>query len=327
MNGAFPFRHAVVTGCAGFIGSHLCATLLARGTAVVGLDNYCTGDPAHIAMLESHPRFRFIEHDVCEPFPRIAQVDLVAHLASPASPVDYARLGVQTLEAGADGTAAALDLARRHGARLLLASTSEVYGDPTEHPQREDYWGNVNPVGPRSVYDEAKRYAEALVCAHHREYGTDTAIARIFNTYGPGMRADDGRMVPTFIEQVLSHRPLTITGSGEQTRSLCYVDDTVRGLLALARSGHPGPVNIGNPREMTVDAIAALIQQIGHGRSPIRRLPTPTDDPRRRCPDISRARELLGWEPTVTPAVGLRRTVAWFAARRERASFTTADAG
>ncbi|WP_280271587.1 NAD-dependent epimerase/dehydratase family protein [Nocardia wallacei] len=327
MNSTYSFRRAVVTGCAGFIGTHLCRALLERGTTVVGLDNFATGDPANIEGLDGHPNFRFLRCDVTEPLPEVGPVDLIMHLASPASPVHYARLGVQTLKAGADGTAAALELARRHGARLLLASTSEVYGDPAEHPQRENYWGNVNPVGPRSVYDEAKRYAEALVSAYRREGLADVTIARIFNTYGPGMRADDGRMVPAFIEQVLDRKPLTINGDGEQTRSICYVDDTVRGLLALAASGHPGPMNIGNPEEMTVNEIAALIQRLGRGRSPIRRLDIPIDDPRRRCPDIALARAELGWEPTVDAAEGLLRTLSWFAERRERTSFTAATAG
>lgn len=327
MNSAYSFRRAVVTGCAGFIGTHLCRALLERGTAVVGLDNFATGDPANIEGLDGYPNFRFLRCDVTESLPEIGPVDLVAHLASPASPIHYARLGVQTLKAGADGTAAALELARHHGARLLLASTSEVYGDPAEHPQRENYWGNVNPVGPRSVYDEAKRYAEALVSAYRREGLADATIARIFNTYGPGMRADDGRMVPAFIEQVLDRKPLTINGDGKQTRSLCYVDDTVRGLLALAESGHPGPMNIGNPEEMTVNEIAALIQRLGRGHSPIRRLDIPIDDPRRRCPDIGLARAELGWEPTVDAAEGLRRTLSWFAERRERTSFTAVTAG
>ncbi|MBF6175331.1 NAD-dependent epimerase/dehydratase family protein [Nocardia blacklockiae] len=327
MNSSFRFRRAVVTGCAGFIGTNLCVALLERGASVVGLDNFATGDPANVAELERYPGFRFLRHDVTQPLPEVGATDFVAHLASAASPIHYARLGVQTLKAGADGTAAALELARRHGARLLLASTSEVYGDPAEHPQRETYWGNVNPVGPRSVYDEAKRYAEALVSAYHRDRLADVTIARIFNTYGPGMRADDGRMVPAFIEQVLDRKPLTVTGDGRQTRSICYIDDTVRGLLALAESDHPGPVNIGNPHEMTVDEIAALIRRLGGGNSPIRRIATPADDPRRRCPDIGLARAQLHWEPTVTPEDGLRRTLEWFAARRERAQFTTANAG
>jgi dTDP-glucose 4,6-dehydratase len=240
------------------------------------------------------------------------RADVVFHLASAASPRDYLALPIETLRAGSHGTEHALDLARRDGARFVLASTSEVYGDPHEHPQREQYWGNVNPIGPRSVYDEAKRYAEALTSAYRREHGLDTAIARIFNTYGPGMRVHDGRMIPAFLHQALAGEPITVTGTGEQTRSICYVEDTVRGLLALARSGHPGPVNIGNPHELTVRQVAERITEITGSRSTIELVDAMVDDPQRRCPDISLARDALGWEPKIDADDGLRRTAAWF---------------
>ncbi|MBD0323181.1 MAG: SDR family oxidoreductase [Aldersonia sp.] len=309
------FARALVTGGAGFVGSHLCEQLLLVGTEVVCLDNFSTGRRANVAAFEPNPGFTMLEHDVTEPFPDLPPVDLVCHLASPASPVDYQRLGVATLRAGADGTAHALELATTEGARFLLASTSEVYGDPAVHPQREDYWGNVNPIGPRSVYDEAKRYAEALTMAYHRDLGTDVGIARIFNTYGPRMRPDDGRMIPNFIEQALAGEPLTVHGDGNQTRSICYVDDTVRGLIALAASDHIGPFNIGNPTELTVLETAELVRGVAGSGSALRHLDAVEDDPRRRCPEITRAREMLGWSPTVDPADGLRRTVDWFAGR------------
>jgi dTDP-glucose 4,6-dehydratase len=313
------FTRAVVTGGAGFLGSHTCEWLLRDGTEVVALDNFATGIRDNLAHLLGEPRFRLVEHDVTEPWPELGRVDAVLHLASAASPLHYQRLAIETLRAGAFGTLHALDLADRHGARFLLASTSEVYGDPHRHPQPETYWGNVNPIGPRSVYDEAKRYAEALTAAYRRERGTDTAIARIFNTYGPRMRADDGRMVPTFIRQALAGEPLTVAGTGEQTRSVCYVDDTVRGLLALAASDHPGPVNIGNPHELPVREIAAEIRTLVRSTSPLRRVDAAVDDPKRRCPDITLARTALGWRPEVDLAEGLRRTIAWFARPLERA--------
>jgi dTDP-glucose 4,6-dehydratase len=293
--------------------------LLRDGTEVVALDNFATGTRDNLAHLLGEPRFRLVEHDVTEPWPELGRVDAVLHLASAASPLHYQRLAIETLRAGAFGTLHALDLADRHGARFLLASTSEVYGDPHRHPQPETYWGNVNPIGPRSVYDEAKRYAEALTTAYRRERGTDTAIARIYNTYGPRMRADDGRMVPTFIRQALAGEPLTVAGTGEQTRSVCYVDDTVRGLLALAASDHPGPVNIGNPHELPVREIAAEIRTLVRSTSPLRRVDAAVDDPKRRCPDITLARTALGWRPEVDLAEGLRRTIAWFARPLERA--------
>lgn len=298
-----------VTGGAGFVGSHLCDALIADGADVICLDNLATGRPENIEHLLAHHRFTFIDHDVTEPMPALGPVDLVFALASAASPEHYHRLGIETLHAGSQGTEHALRFADEHHARFVLASTSEVYGDPEVHPQPEDYWGRVNPIGPRSVYDEAKRYAEALTTAYHRTLRTDTAIARIFNTYGPRMRLDDGRMVPTFIRQACAGEPLTITGPGDQTRSLCYVSDTVAGLLALARSSEPGPVNLGNPQERTVIDVALEIRRIVGSASQIEHVPAVVDDPRRRCPDISLAQERLGWTPTVSLEDGLQSTV------------------
>ncbi|MBO0677735.1 GDP-mannose 4,6-dehydratase [Mycolicibacterium sp. S2-37] len=306
---------ALVLGGGGFVGGHLCERLLADGAEVICIDDLSTSAPGAENLLRDRPGYRFIRHDIVEPLtaiPSTPRIDTVFHLASPASPVDYMRLPVHTLRTGAMGTANALDFAERSGARLLLASTSEVYGDPLEHPQPESYWGNVNPIGPRSVYDEAKRFAEALTFAYRRGRDADVAVARIFNTYGARMRADDGRMVPTFCRQALAGEPLTVTGSGRQTRSLCYVDDTVEGLLALARSGHAGPVNIGNPHEVTVVHIAELIRDLAGADSPIRYLPAVQDDPQRRCPDITVAREELGWQPRMPYREGLARTVEWF---------------
>ncbi|MQA94370.1 MAG: NAD-dependent epimerase/dehydratase family protein [Streptosporangiales bacterium] len=307
---------AIVTGGAGFLGSHLCEALLARETPVVCVDNLVTGDDANIAHLLERPGFRFLRRDVTSPplDPR-GPVGLVFHLASAASPVDYRRLPIETLRAGSEGTLHALRLAERKGARFVLASTSEVYGDPARHPQPESYWGNVNPIGPRSVYDEAKRYAEALTEAFRRDRGARTAIVRIFNTYGPRMRARDGRAVPTFIRQALAGTPLTVTGDGTQTRSICHVDDTVRGILALADSAHPGPMNIGGPEETTMLELAELIIQLTGSRSRIRFLERPEDDPAVRRPDTALARSLLGWEPRVGLEDGLRATIAWFAGR------------
>jgi dTDP-glucose 4,6-dehydratase len=296
-------------GGAGFIGSHLCEYLLDRGTRVVCLDNFATGSPDNVAHLAGTAGFRLVERDVTRPLRVDGMFDLVVHLASPASPRHYLRLPIETLDAGALGTRHALELAHEHSARFLLASTSEVYGDPTEHPQRETYWGQVNPIGPRSVYDEAKRYAEALTAAWCRSRDGDVAIARIFNTYGPRMQADDGRMIPTFIRQALAGEPLTIQGDGEQTRSVCYVDDTVRGLVALAESALPGPVNIGNPDELRVREVAERIRDIVGSASAIRHEPAAVDDPRRRCPDISLARGNLGWTPEVCLHDGLLRTI------------------
>lgn len=309
-------EHVFVLGGAGFIGSHMCEQLLDDGHRVTCVDSLLTGSVDNVAPLSRHPEFRFVEHDVTRPlsqWPDLPAPDSVLHLASPASPPDYLRLPLETLRVGAVGTANALELATRHGARFLLASTSEVYGDPLEHPQRESYWGNVNPIGPRSVYDEAKRYAEALTLAYHREHGTDVAVARIFNTYGPRMRVDDGRMIPNFITQALTNAPLTVAGTGTQTRSVCYVDDTVSGLLALWRSGLTGPVNIGNPHELTVRHLAEEVRAVTGSDSTVTFVPGAVDDPRRRCPDITLARTALGWEPETGLHDGLRRTIAWFA--------------
>ncbi|OXM71773.1 MULTISPECIES: NAD-dependent epimerase/dehydratase family protein [Amycolatopsis] len=305
--------HAVVTGGAGFVGSHLCDRLLARGMRVTCVDNLCTGTTGNIAHLTGKD-FHFVEADVSRGLDVGGPVDLVMHLASPASPRDYDRLPVETLQTGAAGTNHALDLAEATGARFVLASTSEVYGDPREHPQRESYWGNVNPVGPRSVYDEAKRYAEALTAAYRRTRGVNTGIARIFNTYGPRMRPGDGRAIPTFIKQILTGEPVTVAGAGTQTRSLCYVDDTVDGLLALADSDFPGPVNLGNPHELQIRHLVGEIQRLAGTTVPVRSIPAPVDDPQRRCPDIAVAQRELGWQPRVELHEGLRRTLEWFAA-------------
>ncbi|MGW0246834.1 UDP-glucuronic acid decarboxylase family protein [Nocardia goodfellowii] len=309
------FDRALVTGGCGFVGSHLCEQLLDAGAAVVALDNFATSAPDNVAHLLDRTGFELVRHDVTDPLPALGSFDVVFHLASAASPPDYLRLPIETLRAGSLGTANALELAERHRARFVLASTSEVYGDPAVHPQTEQYWGHVNPIGPRSVYDEAKRYAEAWTMAVRRERGANTGIARIFNTYGPRMRTDDGRMVPTFIAQALSNAPLTIAGSGEQTRSLCYVEDTVRGLIALAAAEHPGPINIGNPHEVSVRELAAEIRAATGSESPLVQIDGAIDDPQRRCPDISLARRELGWWPTIDRAAGLRRTIDWFAAR------------
>jgi dTDP-glucose 4,6-dehydratase len=306
-------RSAVITGGAGFIGAHLARQLLDLGASVTCVDNFCTGSRRNLAALDGRPGFTLIEADVTEGLPVTGSADVVLHLASPASPLDYARLPVETLRAGALGTLNALDLARSAGARFVLASTSEVYGDPLQHPQREDYWGNVNPVGPRSVYDEAKRYAEALTTAYRQHRQVNAGIVRIFNTYGPGMRAADGRAIPTFITQALAGQPLTVAGDGSQTRSVCYVDDTVGGLLAMARAACPGPVNIGNPQEMTILRLAGMIRDLTDPTLPVHFVERPVDDPAVRRPDITLAARQLGWQPAVAPAEGLRRTIEWFA--------------
>ena len=304
-------RRAVVTGGAGFLGSHLCAALLDSGVEVVCLDNFLTGAPANVAPLVDHPGFRLVRCDITDFVHVAGDVDLVLHFASPASPVDYLQLPIQTLKVGAIGTLHALGLAKDKGARFVLASTSEVYGDPQVHPQPEDYWGHVNPVGPRGVYDEAKRYAEAMTTAYRSAHGVDTGIVRIFNTFGPRMRPHDGRAIPTFIRQALLGEPLTVAGDGSQTRSVCYVDDLVTGILALAASGHPGPVNIGNPHELTVLRIAQDVLAATGSRSPVQHVARPVDDPQVRRPDTALARRLLGWAPQVPWEDGLARTVAW----------------
>jgi dTDP-glucose 4,6-dehydratase len=308
----------VVTGGAGFLGSHLCATLSARGDQVVCLDNFSTGRPENVAALVASPGFSLIEADVSEAIPAdLGRVDAVAHLASPASPPDYHRMPLETLAVGSRGTENALKLAARDGARFVLASTSEVYGDPVVHPQREEYWGNVNPVGPRSVYDEAKRFAEALSMAYRRSYDLNVGILRIFNTYGPRMRPQDGRVVTSFITQALVGDPLTIYGDGEQTRSFCYVDDLIAGIVAMLDSDAAGPVNIGNPVEWTVTRLAREVLRLTGSASEIEYHPLPTDDPARRRPDIALARQLLGWAPRVTPEEGLARTIEYFRSRPE----------
>jgi dTDP-glucose 4,6-dehydratase len=305
-------RGIVVTGGAGFLGSHLCERLLADGRDVIALDNLLTGSAHNVAHLMENERFRFVRCDVTNFVHVPDAVDLVLHLASPASPIDYLRLPIETLKVGSIGTLHALGLAREKGARFLLASTSETYGDPKVHPQPESYWGHVNPVGPRGVYDEAKRYAEALTRAYRTYHGVDTTIVRIFNTFGPRMRPDDGRAIPTFIRQALGGEPLTVAGDGSQTRSVCYVDDLVEGILRLALSEHAGPVNIGNPTEMSVLDLARLVIEVTGSTSSIDFVPRPQDDPHVRQPDITLARRVLGWKPQVDIADGLGRTVDWF---------------
>ncbi len=301
----------VITGAAGFIGSHLAEALLDRGSSVIGIDNLLTGDMANIAHLANRD-FLFLEHDVTNYIDIDGPVDWVLHWASPASPIDYLELPIQTLKVGALGTHKALGLAKAKNARFVIASTSEVYGDPLEHPQNESYWGNVNPVGPRGVYDEAKRFAEALTMAYHRFHGIDAKIVRIFNTYGPRMRIHDGRAVPAFMCQALQNEDVTVFGNGQQTRSFCYVSDLVHGILRLAESSLNEPVNLGNPHEMTIEEIAKTIVAMTGSRSRIVYKPLPVDDPKVRQPDIARAKALLGWTPKVPLAEGLASTIAYF---------------
>ncbi|MEU6544815.1 UDP-glucuronic acid decarboxylase family protein [Streptomyces sp. NPDC046859] len=308
----------VVTGGGGFLGSHLCEALLQRGDSVVCLDNFSSGDPANIAHLLSNPAFDFQHADVSVSVEVAGRVDAVAHLASPASPPDYLRHPLETLTVGSRGTENALRLALLHDARFILASTSEIYGDPLVHPQEETYWGNVNSIGPRSVYDEAKRYAEAVSAAYRRTHCLNVGIARIFNTYGPRMRPHDGRVVSSFITQALTGAPLTIYGDGKQTRSFCFVDDLIRGLVALLDSSEMGPFNLGNPVERTVSELAAIVLAMTGSSSEVDFHPLPVDDPVRRRPVITRAREVLGWEPEIDITEGLRRTVAYFGARPDR---------
>jgi dTDP-glucose 4,6-dehydratase len=302
---------AVVTGGAGFLGSHLCDHLIARDFRVICIDNLDTGSLQNVEHLRGE-NFVFVNHDLTQHIEIEQPVEFVYHLASPASPIDYARLPLQTLKVGSYGTHNALGLAKFKRARLLLASTSEVYGDPQVHPQPETYWGNVNPIGPRGVYDEAKRYSEAMTMAYHRQQGVDTAIARIFNTYGPRMRPNDGRAVPTFVRQALEGKPLTVFGDGTQTRSFCYVDDLIRGLVALAESGEHLPVNLGNPHEFTLNELAETVIRVTGSTSEVVHEALPIDDPQVRQPDITRARQLLGWEPEIELEEGLRRMLESF---------------
>jgi dTDP-glucose 4,6-dehydratase len=301
----------LVTGGAGFLGSHLCDALIADGHSVVCLDNLLTGRRANISQLAKEPRFEFLEQDVSEPFD-VGHIDYVFHFASPASPEDYLQHGVATLKAGSYGTFNVLESARMWRAGFLLASTSECYGDPAQHPQKENYWGHVNPVGPRSVYDEAKRFAEAATMAYHRYHGVNTHIVRIFNTYGPRLQLNDGRVISNFMKQALCGEDLTVYGDGDQTRSFCYVDDEIEGILRLSRVQEHFPVNIGNPGEFTILECATKVLEVTGSASKIRFAPVPEDDPQRRCPDISKARALLGWEPTVDLCTGLRRSLPYF---------------
>ncbi len=302
----------VVTGGAGFLGSHLCDSLLARGDAVVCIDNLVTGSVSNVEHLFTQREFQFVEHDVSEYIRVPGEVDAVLHFASPASPIDYLEIPIQTLKVGSLGTHNALGLAKAKGAKFLIASTSEVYGIPQVHPQHESYWGNVNPVGPRGVYDEAKRFSEAMTMAYHRYHSLDTRIVRIFNTYGPRMRPGDGRVVSNFIVQALKGRPLTIYGDGSQTRSFCYVDDEIRGLVALLDSDENDPVNIGNPDEFTISQLAEIVVEVVGSASGIEYHDLPVDDPTQRRPDITRAREILGWEPKIELRNGVERTVEYF---------------
>jgi len=304
----------LVSGAAGFIGSHLCERLLADGHSVIGLDNLITGSQRNLAHLANHPRFRFMEHDVTQPLELAGRFDHVWHLASLASPKEYLAHPIETLESGSTGTRNMLEIARRDGARFLVTSTSECYGDPLQHPQVETYWGNVNPVGVRSCYDESKRYAEAMTMAYHRYYGVRTNIARIFNTYGPRMALKDGRVVPAFLDQALQGQPLTIFGDGTQTRSFCYVSDMVDGLVRLALSDERLPVNLGNPVELTILEFAERIRRLMGAELPIVFEPLPQDDPQKRRPDITKAKKVLGWEPKVNLEDGLRETVEYFRA-------------
>lgn len=313
MEGRFQIMRVLVTGAAGFLGSHLTDRLLSEGHSVVGVDNLSTGSRNNIAHLAGEPRFSFVERDICAPFDP-GKVDYVFNFASPASPPEYLRLAIETLRVGSLGVENTLEIAARYGAGFLHASTSECYGDPLEHPQHESYWGNVNPVGPRSVYDEAKRYAEALVMAYHRSRGVNTHLVRIFNTYGPRLHPDDGRVISNFMMQALRGEPLTIYGNGGQTRSFCYVDDLIEGILRLSRSAEHMPVNIGNPGEFTILECAQAVLAVTGSKSELKFQALPVDDPTRRCPDITKARTLLDWEPKISLKEGLKKSLDFFRA-------------
>jgi dTDP-glucose 4,6-dehydratase len=309
----------LITGGAGFIGSHLCDRFMGQGHEIVCVDNLVTGSEANIAHLRSKPGFTWIQHDISKALDVPGPIDRIYHFASPASPIDYLKLPIQTLKVGSLGTFNALGIAKIKRARLLLASTSEVYGDPQVHPQVESYWGHVNPIGPRGVYDEAKRFAEATTMAYHRAHGIDTRIVRIFNTFGPRMRVNDGRAIPAFVSQALRNEPVTVFGKGKQTRSFCYVDDLVEGILRLMESDHADPTNIGNPEEYTLLDLAKRIISITKSSSQIVYRDLPQDDPKQRCPDISKARRILSWSPTVPLQQGLERTIPWFQQELNRA--------
>jgi dTDP-glucose 4,6-dehydratase len=304
-------KRALVTGGAGFLGSHLCDALLGEGWSIAVVDNLLTGRRANIEHLSNDPRFDFINRDICQPFD-VGHVDYVFHFASPASPVDYTEHGIETLRVGSLGTFHALDVAHKYNAKYLVSSTSECYGDPLEHPQKETYWGNVNSIGPRSVYDEAKRFTEAVTMAYHRYHKVDARIVRIFNTYGPRMQLNDGRVVPNFMKQALRGEPLTVYGDGRQTRSFCYVSDEIDGFVRLAKSDEHLPVNIGNPNEFTILECAQQVISVTGSKSKIAYQPLPPDDPKQRCPDITKARTLLGWEPKIQLEEGLRLSLEYF---------------
>jgi len=304
-------QRAVVTGGAGFLGSHLCDALLGDGWSVVAVDNMLTGRHANLAHLRHEPRFELVEKDICQPFD-VGKVDYVFHFASPASPVDYSTHGIATLKVGSLGTFHALDVAHKYGAKYFVSSTSECYGDPLEHPQKETYWGHVNPIGPRSVYDEAKRFTEAVTMAYRRYHNVDTRIVRIFNTYGPRMQLNDGRVVPNFMKQAIRGEELTVYGNGQQTRSFCYVSDEIDGFMRLAKSAEPLPVNIGNPNEFTILECAKLVLKVVGANSKIRYEDLPQDDPKQRRPDITKAKTLLGWQPKIDLETGLKMSLEYF---------------